>query len=121
MRYSCLAPLCTVFSLTPVAAQTAEQRQATVAYLRDCQQPDGGFVPAKTSGPQNGAARSSLRASTAGLRALKYFDAEPRDRTACAVHLGAVLTRPAAVSRTIPEEVSPMSYPPPWGSWPLWS
>jgi prenyltransferase beta subunit len=48
--------------------------------LQDCQQADGGFVPAKASG----GARSSLRASTAGLRALKYFGGESRDRPACA-------------------------------------
>jgi prenyltransferase beta subunit len=84
MRCSFLTLLCTISCLTPVAAQTTEQRQATIAYLQDCQQSDGGFVPAKTSGPQNGVARSSLRASTAALRALKYFDAQPRDRMACA-------------------------------------
>jgi prenyltransferase beta subunit len=84
MRGLCFALLCTVIYLTPVFGQTAEERQAAIAYLQDCQQPDGGFVPAKASGPASGAAHSSLRASSAALRALKYFDGEPRDRMACA-------------------------------------
>jgi prenyltransferase beta subunit len=84
MRSSCLTLLCTLFSLTPVAGQTVEQHQTTVAYVQDCQQSDGGFVPAKTSGSPKAAVRSSLRASSAALRALKYFDGEPRDRMACA-------------------------------------
>jgi prenyltransferase beta subunit len=78
MRYFCLALLWHTFVLSAGYSQTAQQQQETVAYLRECQQPDGGFVAAKTSG-----ARSSLRASSAALRALKYFGGEPRDRAAC--------------------------------------
>ena len=84
MRTSSLALLCTVCCLTNVWGQSAQQRNATVAYLQDCQQPDGGFVPAKAIGRENGAAKSSLRASSAALRALKYFGGEARDRSACA-------------------------------------
>ncbi len=84
MRCFCLALLGPLFFLTLVYGQTAEQRQATLAYLRDCQQPDGGFVPAKSTRAASGVARSSLRASSAALRALKYFGGEPRDRDACA-------------------------------------
>jgi prenyltransferase beta subunit len=84
MRTLSLALLCTGFWLTPVWSQTAEQRNATIAYLRDSQQPDGGFVPAKATGAQNGVGRASLRASSGALRALKYFGGEPRDRPACA-------------------------------------
>jgi prenyltransferase beta subunit len=79
MRYSCFALIWTLFCLSPAWGQGEEQRQATIAYLRDCQQADGGFVPARASG----AAKSSLRASAAGLRALKYFGGQPRDRAAC--------------------------------------
>ena len=79
----CLILLYAVFSLAPLWAQTENQRQASVAYLRECQQSDGGFVPAKADRSRNGAP-SSLRASTAGLRALKYFGGEARDRAACA-------------------------------------
>jgi prenyltransferase beta subunit len=84
MRTSSLALLCTVCCLTNVWGQSAQQRTATVAYLQDCQQADGGFVPAKAIGPENGAAKSSLRASSAALRALKYFGGKTRDRSACA-------------------------------------
>jgi prenyltransferase beta subunit len=84
MRCLCLALLCPLFFLTTVCGQTAERGQATLAYLRDCQQPDGGFVPAKPTSAQSGVAKSSLRASSAALRALKYFGGEPRDRDACA-------------------------------------
>lgn len=79
MRSFCLALLGLLFCLAPLHGQTAQQRQATLAYLQTCQQPDGGFAPAQTSG-----AKSSLRASSAALRALKYFGGEPRDRAACA-------------------------------------
>ena len=78
MRNLCVAFVVTAVSLSPAWGQTEEQRKTTVAYLQDCQQPDGGFVPSKT------APRSSLRASSAALRALKYFGGEPRDRAACA-------------------------------------
>lgn len=84
MRQACLSLLCAVLSLAVLWAQTEDQRKATVTYLRDCQQSDGGFVPAKADLARNGAAPSSLRASTAALRALKHFGGEPRDRAACA-------------------------------------
>ncbi len=84
MRCSCLALLCTGFYLAPVCAQTAEQQKETVAYLRGCQQADGGFVPAQGGVIQKEGPQSSLRASSAVLRALKYFGGEPRDRAACA-------------------------------------
>jgi prenyltransferase beta subunit len=83
MRHFCLALLWPLFFLTPVCSQTAQQRKETVAYLQDCQQPDGGFVPAKARSAQTDVAKSSLRASSAALRAVKYFGGEPRDRAAC--------------------------------------
>jgi prenyltransferase beta subunit len=84
MRVSCLALLCTAFYLAPASAQTAEQQKATIAYLRGCQEADGGFVPARSGVIPKGGTQSSLRATSAALRALKYFGGEPRDRTACA-------------------------------------
>ncbi len=48
-------------------AQTADEKQATVAYLRSFEAKAGGFLPsAKASTP-------SLRATSSALRALKYF------------------------------------------------
>src|SRR5205814_509910 len=48
-------------------AQTPEQKQATITYLRKLQMPSGGFVPAA------GQDVPSLRATTTALRALKYL------------------------------------------------
>jgi prenyltransferase beta subunit len=66
--------------LVPAAAgaQSPDQKKATVAYLQQLQQKDGGFVPA--AGP----AKSSLRATSAALRALKYFGGDAKDRDAAA-------------------------------------
>jgi prenyltransferase beta subunit len=77
MRHACLTLLCATLFLASMEAQTESERKASVAYLQDCQQSDGGFVP-------SGAAQSSLRGSTTALRALKYFGGEPRDGAACA-------------------------------------
>jgi prenyltransferase beta subunit len=54
--------------LTPcVRAQTPEQKKATLDFLAKLQNKDGGFSPAP------GADKSSLRATSSALRALKYF------------------------------------------------
>jgi prenyltransferase beta subunit len=68
---------CLVF-VTPALADTASARGATVTYLRRLQATDGGFLP------ESGAAKTSLRATTSALRALKYFGGEAPDRAACA-------------------------------------
>ncbi len=83
MRSFFLAPLSVLIALVPLFGQSSPQQQATVAYLQACQQPDGGFLPAKPGGASNGQARSSLRAITAALRALKYFGGEAHDRASC--------------------------------------
>ena len=66
LRYS-LALVVLSVSLSPLRAQTPEQKQATITYLRKLQMPNGGFVPAA------GQDVPSLRATTTALRALKYF------------------------------------------------
>jgi prenyltransferase beta subunit len=83
MRSFWLTLVCSVLYLAPVWGQTADQRQATVVYLQHCQQANGGFVPAKAGGAPSGGAKSSLRASSAALRALKYFGGESRDQASC--------------------------------------
>jgi prenyltransferase beta subunit len=75
-----LVLLWTVVYLAPGWGQTEEQKKATVAYLRNCQQKDGGFLPSLAPAAGKAAPRSSLRATSAALRALKYFGGEPRDR-----------------------------------------
>lgn len=64
-------------------AQTAEQKQATIAYLQGLQLADGGFGPQATA-----TSKSSLRATSSGLRALKYFGGDARDRPAAAAFVG---------------------------------
>ncbi len=61
----------------PAQAQSDAQKKATVAYLQKLQSADGGFRV-------NAAAKESdLPATTAAFRALKYFGATPKDRSAC--------------------------------------
>jgi prenyltransferase beta subunit len=55
-----------------------EEIRATVAYLRGLQNDDGGFSPSRPAREKR--PPSSLRATTAALRALKYFDGEALDR-----------------------------------------
>jgi prenyltransferase beta subunit len=57
----------------PALGQTADQKKATIAYLQKLQNKDGGFRP------NEGAEKSSLRATLAALRALKYFGGEVPD------------------------------------------
>jgi prenyltransferase beta subunit len=73
-----LPGLCLVLVPIAVCAQTADQKRATVAYLQQLQQKDGGFIPAP------GQAKSSLRATSSALRALKYFGGEAKDKDAAA-------------------------------------
>jgi hypothetical protein len=68
--------------LPSARGQTAEEKKATIAYLRGLQSPAGGFWAAKP-GAQNGdRKRPSLRAAAGALRALKYFGGEVPDRKA---------------------------------------
>ena len=72
MTRTLLAGLCLLTVLAPARAQTPEQKKATIAYIRGLQQKDGGFAPAA------GQDKSSLRATSAAARVLKYFgDAAP--------------------------------------------
>lgn len=79
-----LAALCTAVCLAPAAAQTPEARKQTVAYLRALQTKEGGFLPARANPKSNRAVRPSLRATSAAIRALKYFGGDVPDREACA-------------------------------------
>jgi prenyltransferase beta subunit len=72
-----------ILFLPSAETPTPAEKKATVAFLQHLQTPGGGFLP----GPENPKIKRptmpSLRATTAGLRALKYFGGEPRDRDAC--------------------------------------
>jgi prenyltransferase beta subunit len=73
-----LIPLA-LLSLLPVAliAQTADEKNATIAYLQSLQSADGGFLASA------GSKQPSLRATSASLRALRYFGGEAKDVAAC--------------------------------------
>ena len=75
--------------LFPAAApaQTPEERKATITFLQNLQQPDGGFLPAPIDPKLDQVPRSSLRATSAALRALKYFGGQPKDAAAAAKYV----------------------------------
>jgi prenyltransferase beta subunit len=78
-----LVLLCAGSLLFPARGQTPDQKQATIAYLQNLQAADGGFLPAGPTKSPGEAPKSSLRASSAAVRALKYMGGQPRDKTAC--------------------------------------
>jgi prenyltransferase beta subunit len=83
MKRACLVLLASLVWLSPVWGQSAEQKKATIAYLRVLQTESGGFLTAQ---PKPGAQGEgpSLRATSSALRALRYFGGEPRNKAACA-------------------------------------
>jgi len=67
-----------VLLLAGLPGQTAEPNKATIAYVQKLQNKDGGFRPAADK------ETSSLRATSAAVRALKYFGGEVPDRSGAA-------------------------------------
>src|SRR4051812_467974 len=67
-----------VLAATPMA-WTADANNSATAYVRKLQNKDGGFAP--TAGKE---LPSSLRATSAALRALKYFGGAAPDKQAAA-------------------------------------
>ena len=74
---------CTILCVTPIRGQTPEEKQQTVAILQTLQADDGGFRSSFTSDPRSAQAKSSLRATTSALRALKYFGGTPKEKKTC--------------------------------------
>src|SRR5262245_38201685 len=77
-----LVVLCSAMGLASAQGQTADEKKATIAFLRGLQTADGGFLPAPAPAERK-TDRSSLRATSAALRGLKYFGGTVRDREAC--------------------------------------
>jgi len=65
-----------------VRAQTAAGKKATIAYLQGLQTKSGGFLPGQPQGVSGRLVKPSLRATTAAVRALKYFGGKVPDRKA---------------------------------------
>jgi prenyltransferase beta subunit len=78
MRFATPAALMCCLAATPLAAQTAAEKQATVAYVKSLQTPAGGFRPAAA------AKEPTLRATSAAIRALHYLGAEVPNQKDCA-------------------------------------
>jgi hypothetical protein len=68
--------------LASARAQTADEKKATVEFLRSLQAENGGFWPNKPN--PNAPLPVDLRSTSSALRALKYFGGEPRDPKAAA-------------------------------------
>jgi prenyltransferase beta subunit len=64
--------------LVVVPIQAAESNKSTIAYLQKLQNKDGGFRPAADKD------KSSLRATSSAIRALKYFGGDVPDRSGAA-------------------------------------
>src|SRR5579883_2165997 len=78
VKYRLSAALALLVLTLPALAEAPERAKATVAYLRKLQTKQGGFT---ASADKN---QPSLRATSAALRALKYFGGEAPDREAAA-------------------------------------
>jgi prenyltransferase beta subunit len=84
MKRLALVALCLAVCVPSLRAQSAEEKKATVAYLRGLQAADGGFLPAAPKAASNRLTKSSLRSTSSALRALKYFGGAPNDLKAAA-------------------------------------
>src|SRR5262245_33395370 len=60
----------------PLFAQSADEKKATIQFLIGLQQTDGGFVPAPPDRRVDTPPRSSLRATSAAVRAIRYLGGE---------------------------------------------
>jgi hypothetical protein len=88
-----LAVLSLVVCLAPARGQTPEARQRTAAYVAALQTKEGGFLPARPDPKSNRLTRPTLRATSAAIRALKYFGGKVPDREACARFVAACFAR----------------------------
>jgi hypothetical protein len=88
-----LAILCPAVFLASAHGQSAEARKETVAYVRSLQTKGGGFLPSRSDPKSKAAPLPSLRATSAALRALKYFGGEVPDRAGCARFVAACFDR----------------------------
>jgi prenyltransferase beta subunit len=78
VKYRLSAAFALLVLTLPALAEAPDRAKATVAYLRKLQTTEGGFAPAADK------TKPSLRATSAALRALKYFGGEAPDKDAAA-------------------------------------
>jgi prenyltransferase beta subunit len=72
--------LLTVLLVPSLVAQTAEEKKATIKFLTDLQQADGGFIGAPNDPKADSKPKSSLRATSAAIRAITYLGGELPNR-----------------------------------------
>lgn len=94
------AAWCFLLLVTPVLGQTAEEKQATIEYLRNLQTASGGFMPAKAPEKK---LPPSLRATSAAIRALKYFGGTPADAKSAAEFVARCFDKEAGGFRDHPD------------------
>src|SRR5438874_1181224 len=83
MRRAILVLCWTALWVDPLCAQSTEEKQQTVAALQDLQREDGGFRPNFPGAMSESLSKSSLRATTSALRALKYFGGQAKNQEKC--------------------------------------
>jgi prenyltransferase beta subunit len=83
-RYALPGLVVCLLAAPAAPGQTADEKKATVAFLRELQSGDGGFLPAPPDSAGTSPPKSSLRSTSSALRALKYFGGAPRDPKAAA-------------------------------------
>jgi hypothetical protein len=84
MKRACLVILGVVVCLAPAHGQTAEEKKAALAYLQSLQTKDGGFLPFRPNPATDVVVQPTLRATSAAVRAFKYFGGEMTDRKGAA-------------------------------------
>jgi prenyltransferase beta subunit len=82
MKRAMLVGLSALVWLSPVRAQTPEEKKATVEFVQKLQTNTGGFLPAPAAPTDAKAPTPTVRATSSALRALKYFGGEAKDRAA---------------------------------------
>jgi hypothetical protein len=65
-----------ILILIPAGARSEPADQETIKFIQSLQNADGGFLPAPQDPKLDQAPRSSLRATSSAIRALKYFGGE---------------------------------------------
>jgi prenyltransferase beta subunit len=85
MRRFCLTWLVCLVCLAPVRAQSLDKdaKAQTILFVQKLQTKEGGFLAAPLDSTSNQIQKPTLRATSAGVRALKYLGAEVPDKPAC--------------------------------------
>src|ERR1700731_2688599 len=95
MTKTCWVGALAAVCLSSLAGHAADEKQRTIEYLRTLQAADGGFLPTSAEQANGKRVASSLRATSAALRALRHQGGEARDRNAAARFVAACFDKSA--------------------------